>query len=44
MSPVKVPKLDTLGRAGTPDKAGQSLQGRFGFSRPFRVLGLTRDS
>lgn len=38
MSPGKVPKLDALGRAGSPDKAGQGLQGRVGSSRPFRVL------
>lgn len=38
MSLDKVPKLDALGRAGSPDKAGQGLHGRVGSSRPFRVL------
>lgn len=39
MSPGKVPKLDALGRAGCPDKAGQGLRSRVGSSRPFGVLG-----
>ena len=41
MSSGTVPKLDALGRAGSPDKAGQDLQGRVGSSRPFRVLDRT---
>lgn len=39
MSPGKVPKLDALGRAGSPDKAGQGLHSPVGSSRPFGVLG-----
>lgn len=39
--PGQSPKLDALGRARSPDKAGQGLRSRLGSSRPFGVLGRT---
>lgn len=41
MSLGKIPRQGALGRAGSPDRAGQGLHGRVGSPRPFLVLGRT---